>query len=173
MAYELDPLARGPLKDILDRFRERLLLEAASVAPGRPIEADALERAFHALIGAGRATLEETQSIISSALRENRPGEWIAYGMAVAFFGFGLILIGVATWRDQTAGIIGGTIADLICFIPLKFAINIRRHNLAIRVLGKLLDRVKDPKILASILRETFPGVVANDLGSGRSSPER
>jgi hypothetical protein len=47
---ELDVFAHGPLHDMIERFRSRLLKEAAKTAVNRSIDANDLERAYERLL---------------------------------------------------------------------------------------------------------------------------
>ncbi len=51
---QLDLFAHGPLIDIMERFRERLLLEGRRLAGDGPVDANHLEQAYHALLSQGR-----------------------------------------------------------------------------------------------------------------------
>ncbi len=48
--FDLDLFAQGPLSDMLERFRFRLLEEAAKIAANRKIDAVDLERAYERLL---------------------------------------------------------------------------------------------------------------------------
>src|SRR4051794_14312397 len=111
VAHQLDEFAEGPLRDLIERFHDQLLSEAARRSGDRPIVAQDLERAYRNLVRPDRVVLEDTQDIITAALRENRIGECVAYGMAVILFGAGLVLLFMATSRDSVMGIVGGTVA--------------------------------------------------------------
>jgi len=93
--------------------------------------------------------------------------------MAAAMFVFGLALLCIGIFADDSAtyrvaSIVGGSVVELLLLLPLRFAINSRRHNIAIRMLGILLDRVDDPKKLSTLLKDTFLAVVfGNSLSSG------
>jgi len=49
-ALGLDVLAHGPLREMIERFRSRLLQEAATTALNRSINANDLERAYERLL---------------------------------------------------------------------------------------------------------------------------
>ena len=49
-ALGLDVLAHGPLREMIERFRSRLLQEAAATAANRSIDANDLERAYERLL---------------------------------------------------------------------------------------------------------------------------
>jgi hypothetical protein len=106
----------------------------------------------------------DAQEVISQALRENRSIEWISYGMALVLFVSGLLLLGFGVAKDDVATRVGafvsGSIIELLILIPFRFAINSRRHNIALRMLGLILNRVDDPKSVAPLLKETFVSVV-------------
>jgi hypothetical protein len=84
--------------------------------------------------------------------------------MAIILFVFGLVLLSVGVALGDTATRIGafaaGSIVELLILIPFRFAINSRRHNIALRMLGLIINRVDDPKKLAPLLKDTFLAVV-------------
>ena len=64
----------------------------------------------------------------------------------------------VATQRGGLTD--AGSIVELLILIPFRFAINSRRHNISLRMLGLIINRVDDPKKLAPLLKDTFLSVV-------------
>ncbi|MEX0715248.1 MAG: hypothetical protein WD066_01605 [Planctomycetaceae bacterium] len=106
----------------------------------------------------------DAQAVISQALRENKVVVCVSYGMAVVLFLFGLVLLGMGVAHHDTGtrigAFIGGSIVESLILIPFRFAINSRRHNIALRMLGIVLDRVDDPAKAAPLLKETFLAVV-------------
>jgi hypothetical protein len=130
--------------------------------------------AFKRLNFPSKESLEftEAQAVISQALRENRVVEWISYGMALVLFLVGLIVLAAGIVHGDAGtrlgSFLGGSIMELLIVVPFRFAINSRRHNIALRMLGLVLNRVDDPKRLAPLLRETFLAVV---LGNSPPKP--
>lgn len=53
----------------------------------------------------------------------------------------------------------GGSIAELVLIVPLRFAFNARRHNFGLYTLGYMLDRVDDPALLADCIRRLLAEV--------------
>jgi hypothetical protein len=84
--------------------------------------------------------------------------------MAVILFVFGLILLSVGLVNGDLATrvgcLVGGSVVELLILIPFRFAVNSRRHNIAMRMLGLIINRVDDPKKLAPLLKDTFLAVV-------------
>jgi hypothetical protein len=84
--------------------------------------------------------------------------------MAIVLFVFGLVLLGVGVANGDVAtrmgAFLGGSVVELLILIPFRFAINSRRHNIALRMLGLILNRVHDPKNVAPLLKDTFLAVV-------------
>jgi hypothetical protein len=64
-------------------------------------------------------------------------------------------------------GIVGGSVFELLILVPFRFAINSRKHNIAIRMLGILLDKVDDPQKLTAVLKETWLVVVVGKMPAG------
>jgi len=59
---------------------------------------------------------------------------------------------------------ISGSVLETLLLMPLRLAINCRRQNIAIRMIGMLIDKVHDPKKLSSLLSQVFRAVVVGDL---------
>jgi len=162
----LDPAATRAFQEFAALMREALLKEASSLSPTEHISEDDLNAAYKALNFPTKDSLRiaDAQAIISQALRENRVIEWVSYGMAIVLFLFGLALLAVGTVANNSLAQVGflaaGSIVELLILMPLRFAINSRRHNIALRMLGIVLNRVDDPKILARLLKDTFLSVV-------------
>jgi hypothetical protein len=97
--------------------------------------------------------------IISTALRENRLIEWIAYAMTLGLFLLGVVLLasGLLSSGDLISRVpilLGGSAAEVLLLPALRFAIKARRHNLFIRMIGILLDRLENPKALVPVLEQ-------------------
>lgn len=158
------------LKSLTLELQNNLLYHANRISSGSQITAEDLEKAFTHLEFLNRETLEEVfafadaQAVITLALKENKIVEWVSYGMAVILFSFGLFLLGVGVAHDdagtRVGAFVGGSIVELLILIPFRFAINSRRHNIALRMLGLILNRVNDPAKVAPLLKETFLSVV-------------
>ena len=84
--------------------------------------------------------------------------------MATLLFVFGLTLLSLGIFDNdvatRTAALIGGSIAELLIVLPFRVVINSRRQNIALRMLGIIINRVDDPKKLAPLLKDTFLAVV-------------
>lgn len=164
--YLLKPGVEGELNRILERLRHELLARARALAKGDRIGFDDLGQAYSAL-GYPNREIENAQTIITRTLRENRVTEWVAYGMALVLFSVGIVLLLVGAFGSQDvyriSCIVSGSVVELLLLLPFRFAVNCRRHNIAIRMLGILLDRVDDPKKLTTILKATFLAVVVGN----------
>jgi hypothetical protein len=153
-------------------FRELLSARAGMVARGG-VESKDLEAAFEILTGRHvDKSILDAQAIVSQALRENRVFEWLSYAMALSLFVLGIILVGVGIFAGKGAtygvtSIVGGAVFELLIIMPFRFIINSRKHNIAIRMLGILLDKVEDPKKLAALLQDTFLAVVMGKMPAG------
>jgi len=161
----LDRTADEELNVALDTFRRALLDRAEQYAENEneSISGDHIQLAYKSIYAPDPA-LRSAQRIVSLALYENRIAELIAYGMASALFalGFVLVLIGVfaSSANIRVTGIATGTLFELLLLAPIRFATNVRRHNIAIRMLALVLDRVEDPKTLSQVLSKNFKEVL-------------
>lgn len=162
----LDPSANEAFQQLVAGLREALLAEAQRISVGGRITDDDLYEAYKRLSYPSKDSIQfaDAQSVISQALRENRVIEWVSYVMAVILFFFGLVLLSVGLLNGDVATrvgcLVGGSVVELLILIPFRFAVNSRRHNIAMRMLGLIINRVDDPKKLAPLLRDTFLAVV-------------
>lgn len=163
----LDPSATKAIQELLAGVRTNLLLEAARLSDDQAITSEHLWEAYQRLClpDKGRLQWVDAQAIISTALSENRKFEWLACGMAILLFVFGLTLLSVGILDSdvatRAAALIGGSIAELLILLPFRVVIN-SRQNIALRMLGIVINRVDDPKKLAPLLKDTFLAVVLN-----------
>jgi hypothetical protein len=165
--YQLKAGTEKELARITADFR-RLLIREAKRLGGNDFNPDDLETAYYRLGLPNRET-EDAQTIITRTLKENRVNEWVAYGMALTLFLTGIVLLGAGVFGSQDTAyritsIISGSIVELLLLLPFRFATNCRRHNIAIRMLGILIDRIDDPKKLAAVLKDTFLAVVTGKI---------
>jgi hypothetical protein len=162
----LDLAATKALREFVSDLREALLVEANRLSSDDHITDDDLLQAYKRLGFPTKDSLEfaDAQIVISQAMRENRLFEWVSHGMAVVLFLFGLVLLAVGAAPGDAAtrigAICGGSIVEILILIPFRFVINSRRHNIALRMLGLILNRVDDPKKVAPLLKDTFLAVV-------------
>jgi hypothetical protein len=162
----LDPSANEAFQRLVADLREVLLAEAMRTAVGGRITDEDLLLAYKRLSFPTKDSIQfaDAQAVISQALKENRIFEWVAYVMAVIFFAFGLVLLSVGLVHGDVATrlacLLGGSVAELLILVSFRFAINSRRHNIALRMLGLIINRVDDPKKLAPLLKDTFVSVV-------------
>lgn len=162
----LDSSARKTFQELAFDLRETLLYEAAKSSRNGTVTEEDLVEAYKRLNFPSKdaAIFDDAQAVISQALRENRVIEWVSYVMAIILFifGLGLMSFGVANGDAATriGCMISGSIVELLILIPFRFAINSRRHNMAMRMLGLIINRVDDPKKLAPLLKDTFMSVV-------------
>lgn len=157
------------MKAKVAEFRSLVLHKAefftASGAPSLR-KADILAAADEILSGAiGQNQKTRAFDVITRALYENRQAETAAQFMAVILFGFGLVLFLVAVCNSDAgtriSAMISGAAVEFLVVLPFTVIVNIRRHNLALRMLGLVLDRVEDPVKLAPLLKELLHSVVA------------
>ena len=148
----LDRSAKAALKKIVAELRTLLLVEAGRTSSRDQITDDDLHEAYKRLGWPSTDSLAfaDAQAVISQALRENRAFEWISYGMATVLFLFGLVLLGAGATAADVATRVGalcsGSVVELLILIPFRFVVNSRRQNIALRMLGLILNRVDDPK---------------------------
>ena len=163
---QLDKDATKALKGAIEGLQKALIAEASRIGIGDKITEDDLYQAYQCLIQPTKSQIDlaDAQGVVSQALRENQTIEWVAYLMAIILFlvGIGLLIAG-AVHQDigtRVGCLAGGAIVELLIIMPLRFASNSRKHNMALRMLAHVMDRVDDPKKLAPLLKDTFFAVV-------------
>jgi hypothetical protein len=168
---KFSPDAPATLQQLADALREELLVDACDISTDGEITGDDLAIAYRSLShrDSEARKREDAQSVITRALRENWNLEFCSYVMAVLLFVFGLTLLTVGVFSADSAtrigAFIGGSTIEVLILIPFRVVINSRRHNIALRMLGLVLNRVRDPSELAPLVREVFVAVV---LGQAR-----
>lgn len=94
--------------------------------------------------------------VVDAAIRENRFGEFVLYGIAIACVVSGLALLAVATIRrDPITGVLGAVCTSL--FWPAaKLARQIRKETLAVRLIEAPLLRAETANEAAQMLQHFF-----------------
>ena len=172
----LDRDADEVLLKLVARFRDTLIEQTYERVGAQQTSAADLEETYNQILHSHRATRQDVQSIISTAFRENRVIEWVAYGMALTLFSVGIVFLCAGVFGSETArisGIVGGTVSELLLLGPLRYASNSRRHNIAIRMLGAVLEKVDDPNAFADLLKEFFSVIVTGKILPGKSGESK
>ncbi len=164
---QLETSGAKALPGLVARFRDDLLREAARVSGGGSISEEELQSAYERISLANRLDdpVAEVQLVVSRALRENRTVERVSYAMAVVLFVFGLVLLSLgvahADVGTRVGALFSGSLVELLILIPFRFAINSRRHNIALRMVGYVLSFAHGNRTLAAdLLKDTFAAVV-------------
>jgi hypothetical protein len=164
-----DDDAEDAIRVLVEEFRHRLEEEALEIKGARKatwVSATHVRTAYRRLTTpAGGRT--DAQKLITTAFQENRFVEWTGYGMALVLFLLGVSLlvyavIGPVEVAGRVASLVGGSVAELVLVIPLRFSINARRHNFALRILGLMLDQVDDPSLLADCIWKLLGEITPN-----------
>jgi len=145
------------LDKVLDRLRDLLKAKSSQLSRTRTASAYDVRHAFDEFMCGDRSPkFADAQKIISQALDENRRLERISYWMAVVLFLSGLvILIAGVAFGDSTArsgALFSGSIVEMLILMPFRVIVNSRRENIALNMLGIILDRVDDPQKAATLL---------------------
>lgn len=94
--------------------------------------------------------------IIALAIRENRPGEFIQYGLAILSFVWG---VGIGTYAVLAGSGLAGVVSAIavpLLWPSLKSARLTRRENIAIRLLSIPLSHAKSEEDAARLLSDFF-----------------
>jgi hypothetical protein len=162
----LSPEANAALTSFTQKFEDQLrgLARKLAVAKKSDVTGEDVEAAYDQILNPRRRPRLAARRMIAGAFAENRKVEFLAYAMMIVLFLFGLAAFtyGVFSRTDETgrfAGVLGGSIMQVLLVMPLRLALNARRHNFAIRIFGFLLDRVDDPALLADLIRQLLLAV--------------
>jgi hypothetical protein len=156
-------------------FRQRMMAAAEEIYSsgdrGGGISGEDVEAAYKRLTTPDKRSRADAQKNVTVAFKENHYIQMVGYGMALVLFLSGVALLGYSAFGPsdavgRIASLVGGSFAQVLLLIPLRFAVNARRSNFAIRILGHLLDRVDDPQLLAELIRRLI-GEVAPGQHSG------
>ncbi len=106
------------------------------------------------------------KTIIDQAIKENRTGEWLVYGFAVALVGVGVVAIifGMAVEGHGLVAV-AGSIASALFYPAMKYAKEIRRENLAIRLLEAPLSNAATAEEAAMAIQKAFSEIFGRDKG--------
>ncbi len=145
------------LDEVLRELRDRLKAKSSLLSRTGTVSAYDVRRAYDEFTSEKRSPkFADAQKIVSQALDENRRLERLSYRMAVVFFLSGLaILIAGVAFGDSAArsgALFSGSIVEMLILMPFRVIVNSRRENIALNMLGIILDRVDDPKKLATLL---------------------
>lgn len=165
----LDASAARYLKLLLDSVRQTLLRDALEISDGDSIREDHLYFAAKPLMARDSVGGEfgkrvqknlrrvRAKSVIEKSIRRNRPYELMALVFSVLLFILGLLLIlWAALFSEQSleivARLVGGVVCGGLLLVPFRYAVEIHRHNVALDLLGHVLDQCDDDVNLAAAL---------------------
>ena len=105
------------------------------------------------------------REVIDQAIRENRPGEWLCYLFAVVFVvtGVGALIWGAVAGQGIVS--VAGSIAGILFWPALREARQIRKENMAIRLLEVPLSMAGTAKAAAEALRDAFTTIFLSRKG--------
>jgi len=92
------------------------------------------------------------KEVIDQAIRENRAVEWRLYAIAASFALLGLLLLAWGLARDQGMLTLAGAISGALCTPAIRWAHQIRKENLSIRLLEDPLGRAETESEAAAML---------------------
>jgi hypothetical protein len=103
--------------------------------------------------------------VIDAAIRENRVGEYILYGLSVLFgiVGVGTLIYGIVNGTAITS--LSGAIASSLFWPAMREARKTRKESLAVRLLEAPLSRADTSKEAADMLREVFDSLMLEKPG--------
>jgi hypothetical protein len=101
------------------------------------------------------------QEVIDQAIHENRFGEWLCYGFAIVFVlvGVGVLIAGAVLGHGLVS--LAGSLASVLFWPAMSEARQIRKENIAIRLLEAPLGMAATAQAAAEALRDVFVAVFA------------
>ena len=87
---------------------------------------------------------------------ENKFSEHLLYGFATTFVLCGMIALVVGAFQREGLVALAGGIASVLCFPAIRQAREIRRENIAIRLLERPLSMADTSREAADALKEFF-----------------
>ena len=95
--------------------------------------------------------------VIDQAIRENRRWEWVCLGMTVGFaaVGLGVLIVGAANGDGLIA--LSGAVTSGLFWPAFRAADDIRRANIAIRLMEIPLSRARTADQAAETIRQMYP----------------
>jgi hypothetical protein len=105
------------------------------------------------------------REVIDQAIYENRAGESLCYVFAIVFVLVGVVVIVWGAAVSQGLVSLAGSIASILFWPAMREARQIRKENMAIRMLEVPLSMAGTGKAAAEALREAFTTVFVSGKG--------
>ena len=99
---------------------------------------------------------ESAYSVIDKAIRENRHGEILLYVLSTLVVGVGIFAIIYGALNKDGLVALAGAIANTVIFPAFYLARDMRRQNIAIRLLEVPLRMAETAEQAAQIINESF-----------------
>jgi hypothetical protein len=96
------------------------------------------------------------KQVIDQAIRDNRVAEWICYGFAICFALVGVVGFFVLIATGQPVLTVASGIASILFWPALSNAREIRKENIAIRLLEVPLGLATNEESAAKALEKVF-----------------
>jgi hypothetical protein len=96
------------------------------------------------------------REVIDVAIRENRPWEWVSFGLTIGFAVVGLVVLGVGAYQGNGLVALAGSVAGALFWPALRNAVAIRRANIGIRLLEVHLAYAKTAQQAADAIRQAM-----------------
>jgi hypothetical protein len=106
------------------------------------------------------------QEVIDTAIKENRPNEYLLYAFALLFVGLGTGSFIYSVWTGHWALSIGSAIESGLFYPALNAVQKIRRENQKIRLLELALTNAKTAEEAAAALKQVFLQEFSDNKGS-------
>jgi hypothetical protein len=106
------------------------------------------------------------REVIDAAIRENRGWEYVCYGLVITFVLVGVVVIGTGVYHGNGLMALSGSVASALFWPALRYAMAIRRENMAIRLLEVSLTHAKTAEQAAKAIKDAF----TSQFGKGKSN---
>ena len=112
------------------------------------------------------------RQVIDQAVKENRFGERLLYGMACAFAAVGLLVLIWAALNRLPVLAVAGTISSALFWPAMNSARQTRKESIAIRLLEAPLSRADTAQEAADMLRHFFDDLMLEKQKQRSELPE-
>jgi hypothetical protein len=107
--------------------------------------------------GSNERDVRPARDVIDHAIQENPGWEWVCFSLVILFpcVGVGVIIYG-AFWAENGFVTLAGAVGAFLFWPALRSALEIRKTNIAIRLLEIPLSNSKSAKEAAEVIQQAF-----------------
>jgi hypothetical protein len=121
----------------------------------------------------GNKRIRTALEVINQAISENKLGERLLYGFAVAFATIGLFVIVWAAINRSNIVSVVGLLTSALFWPAMSSVRRTRKENIAIRLLETPLSRADTAKDAAEMLQQLFQEIFGDKRQDGEQPPRK